>query len=65
MSSEEQKKQQEIERRIQEQARREKESQIRRDEELRRIKEQQINERKQTEDIVKGKPTGGRPKKDD
>jgi len=64
-NDEELKKQQELERKIQEQARQERERQIRREEELRQIRERQLNEKKQQDDIVKGKPTGGRPGKDD
>lgn len=59
------KKQQELEKKIQEQARQEREEQIRIDEELRRIREQQKKEKDIQDDISKGKPTGERPDKDD
>jgi len=64
-NNDELKKQQELERKIQEQARQEQERQIRKEEELRRIREQQLNEKKLQDDIVKGKPTGERPDNDD
>lgn len=35
------------------------------DEELRRINEQKKREKAQQDEIVKGKPTSGRPEKDD
>jgi hypothetical protein len=57
------KEQQELERKIQEQAQKERERQ--REEELRKLKERQLNEQKKHEELVKGKPTGGRPGKDD
>ncbi|HLW62294.1 MAG TPA: hypothetical protein VKY33_02735 [Flavobacterium sp.] len=59
------KRQQELERQRQEQLRQERERQIIREEELRRLREIQNNEKKQNDDIVKGKPTGSRPGKDD
>ena len=66
MSKEEElRKQQELERKNQEKARQEQEKQIRREEELRKIRERQINEKKANDDLIKGKPTGGRPEKDD
>jgi hypothetical protein len=51
--------------RHQEQLRQEKEARDRREAELQRIKDHQINKRQQDDIISKGKPTGGRPDKDD
>ncbi|MBN2598118.1 MAG: hypothetical protein JXR82_15185 [Marinifilaceae bacterium] len=59
------KRQQELERQRQEQIRQERERRNRREEELRRIREIQINEKQRNDNIVKGKPTGSRPGKDD
>lgn len=64
-TSDEIKRQQEVERQRQDQIRQERERQIRRDEELRRLRDIQINEKQQNDNIVKGRPTGSRPDKDD
>ncbi|NVN94241.1 MAG: hypothetical protein HXX18_03035 [Bacteroidetes bacterium] len=64
-NNEDLKRQEELAKRIQEQAKQEQEKQIRREEELRRIRESQVNQKQQQDDIIKGKPTSGRPGKDD
>jgi hypothetical protein len=56
--------QEELERKIRE-ARQEAEKQRQREEELRRIRERQLNEQRRQDEIVKGKPSGERPTKDD
>lgn len=64
-TSDEIKRQQELERQRQERIQQERDRQIQRDEELRRLRDIKNHEKQQNDYIVKGKPTGSRPGKDD